>query len=392
MTAGHRVGPVDHGSGPVGVVTVLWRLSPTGGVPAVVRTLADHVDPQRVALSVVSARPAWEHDGVSAVPVPVVGLGHEGSAMRPWTRARLAWAARRMVKASRASVVHLHSGTVWLGALAGGWGRRRRVLVEVHDAPGSGRHGRSTDLVEGWYVRGSRALVVCHSEAVADAVGQRWRVPADRVRTFALSVDTARFRPRTPEEIRTARQRHEVPEDAFAVGVTGRLVASKRVVEAARAVGTLAGTGSAVLVLVGDGPERERALAAAHEAGLAGVATGVLAPEEMAEVVAALDVVVSASEYEGFGLTMAEAMACGVPVVATAVGGVADVVDNGVTGLLVALGDDASLAGAIGRLRDDGARRLEMGRAGAVRARSHFGPDRLANAFTECYRELALRR
>ena len=92
---------------------------------------------------------------------------------------------------------------------------------------------------------------------------------------------------------------------------------------------------------------------------------------------------------EGFGIPAAEAMGCEVPVVASDAGGLPEVVENGVTGLVVPRGDTTALAQAIGSLLADPERRRRMGQAGRDRALRLFDWDRSAEQFEQIYREVA---
>jgi glycosyltransferase involved in cell wall biosynthesis len=94
---------------------------------------------------------------------------------------------------------------------------------------------------------------------------------------------------------------------------------------------------------------------------------------------------------EGFGIPAAEAMGCEVAVVASDAGGLPEVVENGVTGLVVPRGDSTALAQAIGSLLADPERRRAMGQAGRMRALKLFDWDRSAEQFEQIYREVASR-
>jgi glycosyltransferase involved in cell wall biosynthesis len=94
---------------------------------------------------------------------------------------------------------------------------------------------------------------------------------------------------------------------------------------------------------------------------------------------------------EGFGIPAAEAMGCEVAVVASDAGGLPEVVEDGVTGLVVPRGDSAALARAIGSLLSDPVRREQMGQAGRARALRLFDWDRTAEQFEELYRDVGAR-
>ena len=114
-------------------------------------------------------------------------------------------------------------------------------------------------------------------------------------------------------------------------------------------------------------------------------------PYISASIIMQLMTSVIPSLEEGFGIPAAEAMGCEVPVVATDAGGLPEVVEHGVTGLVVPRGDSGALAKAIGSLLDDPDRRREMGQAGLARALRLFDWDRSAEQFEQLYREVAAR-
>jgi glycosyltransferase involved in cell wall biosynthesis len=392
-----------HASPPPGsleVAHVLWRLSRSGGVQTVVRRLVDGLDPARVHLTVVSARPSLAEDGLADLPITVDALGHAGSVLRPWDRARLVIGVSRALRKRRPDVVQFHSGTLWLGLLAPIVNRRPGYLVEVHDAPGSGRHSRLTDRFEGVMCRLLRATLVCHSRSVALGIERHWHLRGDRVCVVPLAVDLERFRRVDDAEVRAAgRARLGLHDDAVVFVAVGRLVPSKRVDRAIEAVAALTAAGGnegaeVQLLVVGDGPERESLMALAATRGMADrvVFTGALDADALAVAVGIGDVAVSTSDYEGFGLTSAEAMAAGLPVVATAVGGVPDVVVDGETGVLVPVDDAVALAGALSRLASDTAARAAFGAAGQARAAAHFSTAAFVEAFGTLYAQVARRR
>jgi glycosyltransferase involved in cell wall biosynthesis len=147
------------------------------------------------------------------------------------------------------------------------------------------------------------------------------------------------------------------------------------------------------IVLAGDGFERPALAKLADELGIARDVTflGWVPNSELPPYYRAAAVSVIPSLEEGFGIPAAEAMGCEVPVVASDAGGLPEVVENGVTGLVVPRGDSGALAQAIGSLLADPARRQQMGKAGRARALRLFDWDRSAEQFEELYREVAAR-
>jgi glycosyltransferase involved in cell wall biosynthesis len=104
-------------------------------------------------------------------------------------------------------------------------------------------------------------------------------------------------------------------------------------------------------------------------------------------MLASLDVFVSASRTESFGMAMAEALACGVPVVATATEGAREVVEDGSTGLIVPIGDAAAIAAAVISLLEDEARRLAFAARASSSARERFSLERMVEETERVYAE-----
>jgi len=148
----------------------------------------------------------------------------------------------------------------------------------------------------------------------------------------------------------------------------------------------------AVLVLVGDGPEREGVEKLAGALGLGPYVTFLGEQLHLGGLFAQADLFVLPSEQESFGLAALEALASGVPVVASDVGGLPEVVRDGETGLLVPPHDPRALAVAVLELLRDEPRRAAMGRAARADATARFRPGPVLDRFEALYRELLERR
>ncbi len=147
------------------------------------------------------------------------------------------------------------------------------------------------------------------------------------------------------------------------------------------------------VVLAGDGFERPQLARLAGDLGIGPDVTflGWVPNTDLPPYYRAAAVSVIPSLEEGFGIPAAEAMGCEVAVVASDAGGLPEVVEHGVTGLVVPRGDSSALARAIGSLLDDPERRRAMGQAGRARALRLFDWDRSAEQFEQLYREVAAR-
>jgi N-acetyl-alpha-D-glucosaminyl L-malate synthase BshA len=139
------------------------------------------------------------------------------------------------------------------------------------------------------------------------------------------------------------------------------------------------------LLLVGDGPELGTAYRIARDLGISTLMDAVGAQEEVLPLLSISDVFLLPSSQESFGLAALEAMACEVPVVASRVGGIPEVILDGVTGFLHAPDAlDDMAASALRLLTDEGLRR-QMGSVGCARVREHFSAERVVPMYEACY-------
>jgi glycosyltransferase involved in cell wall biosynthesis len=144
------------------------------------------------------------------------------------------------------------------------------------------------------------------------------------------------------------------------------------------------------LILVGRGPQEEMLRAKIKELDIEQSVklTGFATEEEKVAYYQTADLLISTSLMEGFGLAIAEAMACGIPVVATQVGSIPEVVSHGETGLLVPARDTQALYQAIAQLLEDDHLAQQMGQAGQKRAETLFRWQIAAQHMLDLYREL----
>ena len=224
----------------------------------------------------------------------------------------------------------------------------------------------------------------------ADEVFELMRLGAGsgRLTVIPCGVDLALFRPDGPADPRPRGRRRLV--------CVGRLVERKGI---GNAISALRALPDAELVIAG-GPERKalaadpeasRLVAIARECGVAGRVElrGRLDREAVPRLLRSADALVSVPWYEPFGIAPLEAMACGVPVVASAVGGMIDTVVDGLTGVHVPPRDPERLAAALRSLLDDSDRLVEYGRAGVERARRLYDWRRIAAATLDVYERMA---
>jgi glycosyltransferase involved in cell wall biosynthesis len=272
---------------------------------------------------------------------------------------------RRALRSLRPDVVHTHLVHADLyGALAAG----RTPLVSTKHNDDRFRLGPFRHVERLLARRSARAIAI--TEALRRFTVERVGLPADKVTTIHYGLDEppAAW---APAEL-------DLPGGPLVVAVA-RLVPQKGLDVAVRAI---AGLDATILVL-GEGEERSRLEMLGRELGVR-----LLLPGRVGDVAAVLrraDLLVHPARWEGFGLALLEAMLCSLPVVATRVSSIPEIVADGETGLLVPPDDPDALGDALGRLLADDALRRRLGEAGHARARAEFSVERMARRTLAVY-------
>ncbi len=211
-------------------------------------------------------------------------------------------------------------------------------------------------------------------------------IPSHKVVTIRNGVDLSRF---GHLERHPARLRLGLATDAVVIGTVGRLDPVKDQAALVRAFAAVASNHpGAYLVLAGDGPCRGALGQLVEELGVAPRVRLLGDRTDVPAVLAAMDVFVLPSIAEGISNTILEAMASGLPVIATRVGGSPELIEDGVVGTLVPPQDPAALAAALAVYLDDSEMRAVRGKAARTRAAERFGLDRMCDAYAELYRDL----
>jgi glycosyltransferase involved in cell wall biosynthesis len=223
------------------------------------------------------------------------------------------------------------------------------------------------------------------SASQAEAARPLGLVPADRARVIVNGIDAARVEAGLLARER-ARAELGVPPSGAVLGTVARFDSVKGLEVLLEAAARLP---AAALVLIGDGPEAAGLRARARRLGIQTRVVFAGARPDASRWFAALDAYVSASRGEGLSLALLEAMAAGLPVVASRVPGHIDAVAHGETGTLVPVDDPAALAAASAVFLADPARARAAGAAGRARARREFAVDRVAAEVAEVYRRAA---
>ncbi len=206
-------------------------------------------------------------------------------------------------------------------------------------------------------------------------------LPIEVIHNF---VDTERFR-RVHDPAVRARFAH--PEEALLVHVSN-FRAVKRPLDVVATFARVASERPARLLMIGDGPERLPAFELAQRLGVMGRVQFLGSFPDVQAVLGIADLFLLPSSKESFGLAALEAMACEVPVVAARAGGIPEVVEDGVSGFLAAVGDVDAMAHAALRVLGDRELFLRMGRASRERALTRFHPRLIVPQYLRAYRAL----
>jgi len=320
-------------------------------------------------------------------------LGREISPLRDLVATlRLA----RLIRRERPDILHTHTakaGTV--GRVAALLAGRRAPPIVVHTFHGHVLRGyfgpvRSGlfRLLERWLAARTTALIAV-SPQVRDDLVALGVAPPERFVVIRLGIELDE-RVAAEENGRAESRRYlGIASDRFAVGWIGRMTAVKRTDDVLVAFRRLRDDGvDAVLCMVGDGPDRPELERRAHELGVIRDTLFLGYQEDVAPFYAAFDALVLPSSNEGTPVSAIEALAAGRPVVATRVGGVPDVVQEGQDGFLVDPGATDDLADRLARLARDPALRERMGGAGRERVLPRYAVARLIDDVDRLYRSL----
>jgi len=298
----------------------------------------------------------------------------------------------RLMRRERPDIVHTH--TAKAGALGRVAARLAGVPVVVHTFHGSvfdGYFGPSVARFFQWIERilalGTDTIVAV-SERVAADLAERKIAPRKKIEVVPLGLELGRFQ---DVQQRRGELRRElgVPPRARLVGSVGRLVAIKDLGTLLRSMVQLSATQpDAILLVVGDGPDRPALEMEAERLGLGSRARFLGFRDDLERIYADLDVAVNCSLNEGTPVALIEAMASGVPVLATAVGGTPDLLDEGRLGRLVPPGDPNALARALAESLsggDDSAQKAALARRSVLQ---RFSLDRLLGDLDRLYLRL----
>jgi glycosyltransferase involved in cell wall biosynthesis len=362
------------------VLEVLATLKRAGAERMAV-SLVRALDPDRFETGVVSLFDAFPEGLEPELAEARIRTWHLGK--RPGLDPRMVPRLIGVFRGFRPSILHTHSYVLRYTLPAGVAARAGAMVHTVHNL--AGREVDATGrLIHRFAFRGRVTPVV-----VAAEVGRSFRklYGAEPAAVIPNGIETGRyFRPGARQEWRRA---NGFSADDLLIVSVARLEPQKNplgLIESfARALGE---ERRWRLLMAGDGSLRNAAREAALRLGIGERVHFLGVRSDVAEILSASDVFALASHWEGNPIAVMEAMAAGLPVVATAVGGVPELVVHGETGLLAPAGDEQAFADALAAVAGDPERRRDLGAAG-LRRSAGFGVDAMVASYSRLFERLA---
>jgi len=360
------------------VVHIVQNLE-VGGLERVVINLMNHADPARYR----SVLYCLGHGGALVPEVEAAGHRVRCFDKRPGMDWFLLSRMARALREDLAGIVHPHNfSPLVYGSLAAVVTPARGVVYTAHGAKTSGRRKhlffQRLGLVD--------EIVFVSADARSVALESR-AVRRRGTRTIVNGIDIGRYADGGDRE--KVRSEFGFTPESPVLGIVARLTPAKDHAMLLRAFSrVLEHYPSARLLVVGDGELGDEIRTCRDELALGERVVFTGARNDVPALLSAMDLFVLSSSTEGLAMTLLEAMAARLPVVATAVGGNAEAVADGETGVIVPPRDEVVFADAIRRLLDDPAAMQRMGQAGLERARRQFSTEAMVGAYVELYERL----
>ncbi|MDD4878948.1 MAG: glycosyltransferase family 4 protein [Candidatus Omnitrophica bacterium] len=309
------------------------------------------------------------------------------------------WKIYLIMRRERPDIVHTHT------AKAGALGRAAAILagvpLRIHTFHGHIFESYFDSFSAGAFLFIERFLaifskyIVVVSEAQKEEIVNKYKIAKDKkVRVIPLGLELGRLSSIVSRSEKFRGELH-VGKDCILIGIIGRLVPVKNhrmFLDACKKLFDAAGIPDIKCAIIGDGEERAGLEGYAEKLGIREKIVFVGWKKEMADVYADLDIVALTSLNEGTPVALIEALASGRPVVSTDVGGVKDVVEDGINGYLAASGDAAGFAKCLLGLAQDHKKRGEFGSNGRRKVLQKYSKERLVKDITALYEEALCKR
>lgn len=299
----------------------------------------------------------------------------------------------KQLRRFRPQILHIHGNkAAMIGWLATRLWPVRHVITTVHNFPSNldpaSRHHAMAKQTNRIVFNGAKRLIAVSTE-LKRCLEKDIGINARKITVIPNGIDIARWEAYRNTDCLDVSRSLGLPDDAILIGVVGRLVPFKGHRVLLKSMRQVIGSHpNAYLLVVGDGPLREKLEEQVKELGISQNVRFLGFIDEPGRYMAALDLFVLPSVNEPFGIVLLEAMAMGLPVVSTRAGGVPDIIEDGVTGLLAEPGDEKSLASAIEKVLDDKKLRKSLAQNGEREVCDRFTVKAMADKTFGVYEEL----
>ncbi len=354
-----------------------------GGLENMVTNLVNHLDPNRFESTIISFAPLQPLDNrVDLSRTQVISLNKKGG-----NNPVLIYKIYQLLKRIRADIVQTHN---WGTAVEGIIGAKiARIQGIVHAERGTIEDKeRNVKLQRFLWGFADQVLSVSegHRKKVTNIVG----FPNERMKVIVNGVDTERFFP-NPTIKAVIRQKLGLKTNSLCIGTVGSLRFVKNqslLIKACKAV--LSQFDQVEVLIVGAGPLVSQLKLEVKTLGLSEKIRFVGVQPDIPEILNALDIFVLPSRSEGMPNAVLEAMACGVPVISTSVGGVPEVIESEKNGILIASEDEQHLVQVLKELVQNHKKRFSLGIEGRKRVESYFSLKKMVAEYEILYEALLL--
>lgn len=361
-----RIVSLDWVDNPMDICMVTWEYPPriVGGIARHCEGLARALGKMGHSVNVITldfpGAPRYEENGNVKIHRISIELGHPN--FITWVFIFNHFMEKKIAMLSKDvkfDVIHIHD---WLVALVGITAKHylRRPLVLTLHSTEVGRafslNNPDSYLIDGieWWATYESKRVIVTSNSMKREVEEHFHLPQDKIDVIPNAIDTSKYEVRVDRE--AVRRRYGIAPDDKIVLFVGRLVPQKGVEYLIKATSKIVSNHpNARIVIVGDGWLKEYLWSLAESSGYRHkiLFLGFLSDSELIELTLSSDALVVPSVYEPFGIVALEGMAAGVPVVASNVGGLAEIIEHDRTGVLVYAGDPDSIAWGVSRILSD---------------------------------------
>lgn len=378
---------------PIKVMQIITRMV-RGGAQLVVLDLLKSLDRDRFQVMLVSGAETGDEGSlwpqIQQLGIPTVKVKELVRPVAPWQDWRALRKIRRLIAHCRPDIVHAHTSKAgYIGCQAAAKESVSGIVLSPHghilgpasQIPGVPARGLKRHVLAHLARQSARrahAVVAPNEVERLDGIQRQMWTPEQCV-TVPNGIDTARFQPAARE---ATRRMLEWPLDTSIIGVVARLTREKGVDVAIASLPRLPGV---ELSIVGDGPERSQLERQAQALGVADRVTFHGVQSDIERLLPAFDVLLIPSRTEAHGMVAAEGLACSVPVVASAVGGLQSLVEDEKTGLLVPPDDPRELASAVRQLLLDNALARSLACQGREHIVDHFSQQQMIHKTEQMY-------